>query len=1070
MKRGVTLLVGSGFIASAIGTSIVSLPKDVEATNASNYVVSKTYSVREFSNEVEAYIHPARDPQRATFYGTAIKRIDRKASNRLYKVVEKGYTYWSPIRQKNAGIGGVSNGQYIYENMFVEYNTMGQGTLGGLYMANPEITKNFKIRQYADDRSYLVNITRDNIGRYVEKSPYINHGGNFRGKSGKWRFSGYAPDGSSLQDAKFPPDYLSRSIQSTSWTKYKYYGNRLFNQTLYDTADWRDAKRKLVQRLMNQYPVMKSMYSVNDWMEILSLQTEPEKHPVTGRKDGSYGGALFLAYNSNGTRYKSITLYQDHSTNLNLSRLTVASTSTIGSSNKRYVYGSVSRNESESREVVKTEYPKEQRTDGKVVPGQTYRVEATVQNMSHVRDTKYRPTTVDIGLATNYDNKKIETDGVYDKDYDVVSGTATKSGNIKKKSSVTTVTNITIPKNAKPGSKIRIGAEINDNHRLKGDNLNYTDDDLLLTLEVATGNIKATDVVLVDDKGKETNTPLPGKRYKMRYKFKYSGPTLQSPTNITVNYQNVRKLPDGNQEAIIYQNGSKTKKDVSATKSIKLTNGKTYYIDSASYQWYEIPWISTKATLSSDVPGLNTNNKDDSYSKTWDDKYDYSIENLQVVARTERNGVATDGKHHYGVSFTVNNEMPKAAENDNYAKDVNIRVNLGGKTKIITEHITAGKNKDIVVDMAFDKEIAPGSVLNAKVDVNFDRLAWESDKGPKYSNNSATTKVVASNITKDPVTGALINPSNTSSNTGAIVDHPVNPNKQKNVTADNNANSWNQRYEVKSWKGEKVTYLGMNGQKQYSFYRYTPTSNYTRNVSQNESYKLKDILMKSKLTTDNKWGNNGWVSLLNDPGHAQVKAGYGYQMKLIVEYRTNAFSTEPVASMNSNGSGTSVRPQNVMPNIPQDVYFQTSDGKILSASGVHGTNKMFVPKVIEKTKEKLVVEYTLADTYTMGIKTPGRIYISENTPNGMYSVKAWTPTINGVPTKNKTTTSNGFTLYTPKNLLDIEGSNVSNKPKAIPTKGTDSNGNPIIDTNKVPSMNIIVVGSDKDDLVDTIVQ
>lgn len=1057
---------GSG---SSGGSKEPGIPQE-DLGNASDYVVSGTRSIRELSNGVEAVILPSRDKQRANFYGKIIKRVDKSANNKLYKVVEQGFSYWSPVRQKNAGTGGVSNGQYTYENFFVDYNTMGGGNLGNIYIADTNITKNFKTKQLKAKRSYNSTITKSNIKDFVEKSPYINHGGTFRGISGKWRFAGYSNDGSSLQDDRFPPDYIYNSIKTTKWNKYKDYGNRLFNQTIYDTASWRSAKKKLVQRLMKQNPGMKEMYSVNTWMEILSLQTEPEPHPVTGVKDGSYGGAMFLAYNSNGTRYKSMTLYQDHSTNLNLRKLTVASTSTIDSSGKRYVYGSVSRKKAESRDVYNTSIPKSQQTNGKVIPGMTYRIEATVQNASKVRDTKHKPTTVDVGVVANYNGKKIETDGVYDKDYDDVKGKATRSGNIKKRGSKVTYTNITIPKNAKPGSKIRVGAEINDNHRIKGDNLNYTDDDLMLTLEVATGNLKATEVVLVDENGKEVSSPLPGKRYKMRYKFSYKGPSLKDPTKVTVNYQNTRKLPDGNQEAIIYQNGSKTKKDVSASKSIKLTDGKSYYIDSKSYQWYEIPWISTTATLSSEVSGLNTNNKDDGYSKTWDDKYDYSIENLQVVARTERDGVATDGKQHYGVSFTVNSDMPKSARNDNYAKDVNIRINLGGKTKIITEHITAGKNKDIVVDMAMDSEVAPESILNAKVDVNFDRLAWESDKGAKYSNNSATTKVVASNIMEDPTTGALINPTNTSSNTGTIVDHPVNPNKQATVTADNNTNSWNQRYEVKSWKGEKITYLGMNGTKTYSFYRYTPTANYTQSVTQRESYKLKDVLMKSKVTTDNKWGNNGWVSLLTDPGHAQVKAGYGYQMKLIVEYKTNAFSSEPDASMKANGSGTSVRPQNVMPNISEDVYFQTSDGKILSASGTHGTNQMFVPKVLKKTKEKLVVEYTLADTYTMGIKTPGRIYISDDTPNGMYNVRAWTPTINGVPTKNKYTTDNGLTLYTPKNLIDIQGLPVSNKPKPVPTKGTDTHGNPIVDLNSVPSMSIIVVGSDKDDLVDSIVQ
>ena len=219
--------------------------------------------------------------------------------------------------------------------------------------------------------------------------------------------------------------------------------------------------------------------------------------------------------------------------------------------------------------------------------------------------------------------------------------------------------------------------------------------------------------------------------------------------------------------------------------------------------------------------------------------------------------------------------------------------------------------------------------------------------------------------------------------------------------------------------------------------------------------------MKSKVTTDNQWGANkdGWVSMINDPGHAQVKAGNGYQLKIITEYSTNALSTQPTGSI-SGGSGKSVRPQNILPNLSTDIFFQTSDGKILSASGYKGTHKVFTAKGVEQSANKVVVEYTLNDTYTMGIKTPGRIYISEDTPNGMYSVRAWTPVIPGVAANNKTMNP----------LWDIVGDVVSSKPKSIPTSGTDSDGNPVLNLKNIPQMHILVVGSNKDDLINSIVQ
>lgn len=1072
MKRNTKLLVGTGVFVGLIGST----PLVTHAASASDYITGATQSIFRMSNGVEAIINPNKDSQRAKFYESTVKSLDHNASNHLYKVTKDGYTFWSPIRPKNAGDGGVSNGEYIYENLYTAqmYDRGGVDPsrwLGNLWLANKNISRNFKTVQAIPKMDAYATTKKGmkKLGVYVEKSPDYNNGGNFKNQSGSWRFAGYSSDGSSLQYALFPGDYVAPSVTDLDWNKYSQYGDRLFNQTRYDDGDYASAKKNLIQRLLQQYPIMKYK-SVNQWMSILSLQTEPELNPSNDKPDGRYGGAVFAAYHTNGTKYRTFTLYADSNQgdmNLNLSKLTLAENTKISGTNSYPIVGQVARSKAETRDTYKPSIPSNQKTSGKVVAGKTYRIEATVENMSKVTTTKHSPTTVDVGLAKNY-SSSLEPSGQYDKDYDDVSTKATHSGKIAKGGSVITVGTITVPSNAKPGSTIRLGGIIDDAHRIAGDNLNYTDDDLMLTAKVATGNITATQVTLVDENGKEVSEPLPGHQYKMRYKFKYSGPTLQDATKVTINYQNTRKLPDGNQEAILYKNGSKTSRDTSASKSIQLVNGKSYSIDSQSYQWYEIPWIKTAASLSSSVPGLNDNNEDDSYSKTWDEQYNYSIENLQVVARTERDGVATDGKQHFGVSFTVDSDMPQAAAKDNYAKDVNIRINLGGKTKIITQHITPGQNKDIVVDMAMDSPVEAGSILNAKVDVNYDSRAYEN--GPGQSDNSATTRVDSSKIQRDAKTGALINPSNSTTNTGSVIDKPVDPNKETIGTADNNQNSWNQKYHVESWNGKKITYVGMNGSKTYSFYRYTPTSNYTQNVSQNESYKITDVLMKSKVTTDNKWGNNGWVSMLNDPGHAQVKAGYGYQLKMTVEYNTNAFSTEPSSAINSNGSGTSVRPQNVLPNIPKDVYFQTSDGKILSATGTQGTSKTFVPRVVQQTKEKLVVEYTLANTSTLGISTPGRIYISENTPNGMYSVRAWTPTINGVPTKNKTTDSLGFTLYKPENMLDIQGGTVSNEPKALPTSGKDSDGNSIIDLNSVPNMNILVVGSDKDDLVNSVVQ
>ena len=694
-----------------------------------------------------------------------------------------------------------------------------------------------------------------------------------------------------------------------------------------------------------------------------------------------------------------------------------------------------------------------------------------MKNENKLTSTKYNPTSTDVGYAINYatSSEKYKNQGktyfIYNPAYDKVKKTATKSGKIRPGKSVTIETTFTMPNNLKPGSKVRFGSVINDKHRQYGDNLDPDDDDLLSVVDVATGNMKAVGVTLVDENGKEVANPLPGHRYKIRYKMKYTGPDMKTKTTVTIRYYNQRKLPDGSVETILYQPNSKAD-DTKVSKALVLKNGATYTFDTKAYQWYEFPWIHTEAILSSSVPGLNTNQNDDRFEKTWNQKYDLSIENLQVVPRTERDGVAADGKQHFGVSFTVNSEMPIEAKKDNYAKDVNIRININGEIHVLTEHIVPGKNREITVDVAMKKQVPRNTLVNAKVDVNFDRQAYESDH-IGFVNNTAVTKVKSGTLYRDPW-GAITNPTNNTDNTGAYVDGPMNPKRQ--LEKANPSNSWTQKYNIHSWTAKKITYKGLNNSKTYSFYRYTPKSTYSRSIYQWEEYRIKDVLFKSKETTENGWGDNGWVSLIKDPGHAQVQAGYGYQIKMIVEYTTNAFSSEPAEARNKDGSGTFVRPENVLPNISRDAYFQTPDGKILSVSGTHSTNPRLKTRIVRETKEQVTIEYTLRDSYTMGIPTPGRIYVSEDTPDGMYKVRAWTPTINGVPTKNKTYDSKGLVLYEPEPLIDIQGGPVSNKPEPLPVSGYDENGNPIIDTGKVPPMHFLVIGSNKDDLVDSVVQ
>ncbi|MFS0562702.1 hypothetical protein AB1K91_18405 [Terribacillus sp. 179-K 1B1 HS] len=495
MKQNTKLLIG----ASSIFGILISTPLTSHAESVDDYIISGQHSVRILGNNVEAVINPSVDPQRASFYGSQVKSLDSKASNRLYKVTDNGYTYWSPIRSKN-GSGGVSNGEYIYENLKTAklYGIGGSDSsryLGDLWLGDSDITRNFKTVQNIAGKE-AEGTTREGmkkLGVYVERSPEVNNGGNYKNQSGSWRFAGYAGDGSSLQSTRFPGDFVAPAVNELKWDNYKDYGSRLFNQTAFDTATWNSAKKNLVQRLLAQYPSMKKMHSVNQWMKILSLQTEPEENPINNNKqDGKYGGAAFAAYHSGGSKYRTFTLYADKSDgymNLNLRQLRLVENDFIDDgvhTTNRRIVKEVNRVKAESREIEIGDIADwHKAATDKVVPGKTYRIETNVENLSKVTKTKHTPLTVDTGLALNY-KSSLEESGQYDKDYDDVSGKSTGSGSISKGGRKGTAGTITIPKDAKPGSTIRVGAIINDEYRKAGDNLNAVDDDLSLTVQVAS--------------------------------------------------------------------------------------------------------------------------------------------------------------------------------------------------------------------------------------------------------------------------------------------------------------------------------------------------------------------------------------------------------------------------------------------------------------------------------------------------------------------------------------------------------------------------------------------------------
>ncbi|MDX5808782.1 hypothetical protein [Bacillus cereus group sp. BfR-BA-02730] len=899
---------------------------------------------------------------------------DRNNENILFRTNYNGIVYYSPVPPKQLEYMTTMRSYFYVMENFKDRNIQG-GYSERLDLSYP----NFKTKSTA-----LNQTSREALGA----PHYYNEYNEYRGKSGEWRHLGYTQFGSSVENPYFPPDYFSGETPgSYKWDLFPYnLGSKWLPQgpTVWDVSDndkYFPKKINAIKKLLEQEPSMRYKNpNPYYWADRLSLTSDPEAEM-----------AVFKGTREGGRKYRTLTVKSDESKNLRITDYTVLD-------ENGNVVGTYTR-----RDGVDIGSSQSFR---KLIKGEKYRIVVRVKNDSQ-QETTLNPTKLDIG-------------------YSLSSTTANKGWNdwqttlpqektlVPGESATFTYDNFVVPLNSK--KYIGLTGNVNKDHFFAGDNTNPNDDDANLVLPVeGTGNMNAENITLIDRNGNEVAKPIPGEDYKIKYKFKYQGIDIREAVyrdegfceahndsgaciswgtrevfdhyyypdvNIDAYYTINRKLPKGETDAI---NGH-------LTKRMQLRNGTTFEFITPEYTTYEVPIIDTsiRMSLENNYDYANIDKDDDTSRKKWHSFYNYKVKNVEVLPKTERPTEA--GYQTFAVKFDVVNEVPD--EVNDFEKDVQIGVTVNGDKHVFTEHLGIGENKNIVKEVKVWVDPKTTSKVDAQVYVNLDKNAWEEDLSTQADNkgDSATT-------VRDSGTA------------GAKIEQPLNPFDKACALGKNTRNTWNQFYELHGWSGQLKRYSA-NG-KSYEFYKYSAGNTQRTNVQQQEEYKINKVLFKSKLTEDLKLGSSkdGWVDLAKGEV-GKIKAGYGYELKVDVDYNTNAFETEPQPWV-SNGSGQWVRPKHVEPNIPNELYVKTPDGKILSVSGVHGTNKgLDVKRTGDRNKVSMT--YSIKPKDTLGIKKTPKIYVDPNTKDGTYKLQVFTPEINGIPTKSKL---EGNTLTSVGNML-----------------------------------------------------
>jgi hypothetical protein len=1006
------LLVGTAFA--------VSVPASADNAFAKNYLNAGDKSITlPRTNDAEGVFN-SKDPERASWYAG-------KGQNKVYKTYRNYFYFYSPVRPRDVK-KGLADYSGVYENWYTrKAGTPSKWDTRHLLVTSNKTSKlyneNFKTKAVPVER--MKGLIKG--GTYVT-SPHIDKYGQFAGRSGEWRYMGYGADGTTVGNPSFPEDYsrgynimsypyVVKPWNTSGWAKGFVPGSQ------YDSASKSDPlqkplynkKLRAITLLRQQYPLMQQR-SVAWWMDRLSLMSDPLNDTAAFRGAWTPPGM---------NRYVEWTLINDNNPkNLIVEEMTVTRADTGA------VVAKFNRNKPGVEKGVQSYYG-----DKKLYTGTAYNVEVKVKNLADTATT-LDPSEIEVGYKENY-NANID----YPSDFKGGSNgnefnkklTGTKIA--KKASKTFTLTNVVIPATAKD-TTLRFSSLIGAGHRLAQDNLETIDDIGVLPIQVVAkpGDVQMTSTQLIDINGKVVANPIPGEQYKVRYAYKYTGQDIKNPVykkrtdkkgnvwydfvryqyptvSMSVNSTINRTLPG--------KAGGQTAGDVQSetiTVNSTVRSGQEFEFTTKNYQVYEVPKI--KASGDFNITGAysmyNSNGTNDVTTKEWNETYDYSVENLQVVPRTERTPVG--GEMNVVVSFTVNQKLPTTAKDAGFEQAVDMKVNVDGKTHYITEHLKNGKNQRITFETTVDATI--GQAIHADVHINDTAQAWEKDILTQ-ANNKAKTSFVRGLVTS---TSRYSNDLNANT-AGFVTNAMLFPTDAQWETR--TSNSWVQSYQIHKLTGEKVTYK--TGASTNTFFKYRNEAVETKQVNQNESYKIEEVLFKSKYTKDNKLGVNadGWVNMATAQNLPRIKAGYGYELKVTVKYATNALTTQPAKVKipkfsqrdSRTGNATLVRPYHTKPNIPNDLFVKTPDGKVLSVSGSRGSIKGLVPDATNGTNGRYT--FTLKSENTLGLKAEGKIYVGEDVKDGEYGLKVWTPVINGIPTKNMQTVA-GLTQYVPSQLADYK--------------------------------------------------
>lgn len=502
-----------------------------------------------------------------------------------------------------------------------------------------------------------------------------------------------------------------------------------------------------------------------------------------------------------------------------------------------------------------------------------------------------------------------------------------------------------------------------------------------------------------------------------------------SEYSVPIKYSIERKT--GSKQSKDSMNSTGYFKTSSGSTSIPMKNGTYMYFETNSIM-FEHPYMYTVFNINTTNSKFNPYSKNDTLFARLNDTFDISINNLRVLPSTEY----SDGKNKslsYNILYNANLNTPSYVSSNDYKAYVETSISINGNTYIVRDLLLKGENKDIT-HVLTDVNILGGvSNISTQVILNYNRESYESGN---YSNNSAKTTTTLKEINNPSLgknTDVASSPNNQNNNSSANRGGDAN----NNCLIPRTKNTFSSTYNIHKWNSKSVTYNTFNN-RSVSFNKYYTEQKSSSSAVNTESFEITNVSFRSKYTKDKKLGDNkdGWIKLLNsnEKDLAYIKAGYGFELKINAEYKTNALRNNPKWS-SSKTSGTSVTNVSSGVNIIPDIFVElpgtTGNGgtrKILSASGykdsIEGlTVTQTKNQSVENGQEVYSWEYTIKPSKSVGTKEVGKIFIPTNTKDGDYKISIYTPPVTGVSSLSEYSTSKYSALCDRKDVnIKVRGS------------------------------------------------